>query len=78
MALHLSEPPEGHRFAKGQGETCGPQTFLCTRKLLRVITGKRYTQATTTALPAAQDDGSVWCCVITGGKDKSSDEATVV
>lgn len=56
MALHSSEPPEGHGSAKGQGETCGPQTFLCTRKLLWIITGRRCTQATTPALPAAQDD----------------------
>lgn len=54
MALQLSEPPEGRGSAKGQGETCGPQTFLCTRKLLWIITGKRCTQATTAALPAAQ------------------------
>lgn len=80
MAVNLSEPPEGHGSATGQGETCGPQAVLFTRRLLWIITGRRCTQMTTTALPAAQDDalqGAV-CELITGAKGRSSDEATLV
>lgn len=40
MALHFSDPPEGHSSAEGQGETCKPQTFYALESYFGSLPGR--------------------------------------
>lgn len=40
MALHLSDPPEGHGSAEGQGETCEPQAFYALESSFGSLPGR--------------------------------------
>lgn len=40
MALHLSDTPEGHSSAEGQGETCEPHAFYALESSFGSLPGR--------------------------------------